>query len=56
MRRQMVTTMYNNQKPHPIIVYNFISSWKFLKLDLFHIFLVNPVFVTSFVIKGNGYS
>ena len=21
MRRQMVTTMYNNQKPHPIIVY-----------------------------------
>ena len=32
----------------------FIFSWKFLKLDLFHVFLVNPVFVTPFVIKGNG--
>ena len=40
-----------NSENHP--PFPFISSWKF-NYDLFHIFLVNPVFVTPFVMKGNG--
>ena len=43
---------FNSENPFPFI-HIFMEIFK---LDLFHIFLVNPVFVTSFVIKGNGYS
>ena len=47
---QPLRLFIQQREPPP---FPFISSWKF-NYDLFHIFLVNPVFVTPFVMKGNG--